>query len=342
MRNYTPEQQERRGRRLEIFFNWAIFPAIAILLYGMYRYFSKVNGLGLPGFLKLLLNNIKQLGWMVSFAAATVIIVGLIILLQGLLGKWRRVRIFLSYQHQHAPLVSKLESILKTKWIKPYLIPFLPADHDTIIEKVQRSIKDSDLLIILPGLEKSFVDAEIMLASSLKKPIIFLKISDDQKIPDTSYRGYPVFDLQKLEEYRFRPLKRFILYVTQSSKDVLQNFPRTLVAFYNQFNSMSLFLGVIILLYLVSGPFIMIFANLEWQFIIGRIFIWLFTLTSMGYFIYRYVKIITERLRAIRVSRQTIRTGNMSYTLLADCFTELEADKEILHCINKEPLSTKH
>ncbi len=342
MRNYTPEQQERRGRRLEVFFNWAIFPATAIILYSFYKYFSKVYSLGFSDFLKLVLNNLKQIGLMALLAAAAVIIVGLFILLQGLFGKWRSVRVFISYQHQHTALVTKLEAILKTKWIKPDLIPFLPADHDTIIEKVQKSIKDSDLLIILPGLEKSFVDAEIMLASSLKKPIIFFKITDDQRIPDTSYKGYPVFDLQKLEEYRFRPLHRFILYVTKSSKDVLQNFPRTLVAFYNQSDSMTVVLGVIFFLYLISGPFIIIFANLEWQFSLGRIFFWLFTTVSIGYFLFKYLKVFTERLRVISITRQTILTGNMTYDLLSGCFTELEADKEILHCINDQPLFTKH
>ena len=342
MINKAPQGKNRNKNPPDLLEYVLKFLFLAFAGYMAYKFFSEVKGIGLSVYLNLVLNNFMQLGWMLLLAAIIIILVGISILLQGLLGKWRRVKVFLSYQHQHAALVTKLEAVLKTKWIKPDFIPFLPADHDTIIALVQKSIEKSDLLVILPGSEKSFVDAEIMLASSLKKPIFFLKITEDQRIPDTSYRGYPVFDLQKLENYQFRPLNRFILYVTKSSKDVLLNFPRTLVAFYNQFDSILPVLGFMILLWIVSGPIIFILANLEWRFKISEIFFWIFTTIVTGYFIFRYIKIITERMRAISVTRQTIRTGNMTYELLADCFVELEADREILHCINKDPLSTKH
>jgi hypothetical protein len=342
MTDKTPNAKKQKKSWREILIDLAGIPVVITATYLGYKYFYDLDSIGTQGLLKLLLNNAKQIGLMVLAAAFVIMLVGFIILLQAVLGKWRRVNVFLSYQHQHAALATKLEGVLKTKWIKPDFIHFAPADHDVIIEKVQRSIKKSDLLIILPGLEKSFVDAEIMLASSLKKPIIFLKITEDQRIPDTSYRGYPVFDLQKLEAYQFKPLNRFILYVTKSSKDVLLNFLRTLIAFYNKSENLSLALGAVFLLYIISGFITTFFGSLALMFKIGRIFFWVAIIVVIGYFIFRYVKVIIERLRAISVTRQTIRTGNMSYALLVNCFTELEADKEILHCINVEPLNTTY
>jgi hypothetical protein len=177
-------------KKLGIFFGKAypvvllILLIILLLLLG-YMGIRKWNGAWFaqyenhhqPGIIGPILRFVKQLAWMTLFCVSAVVVVAILSFLRALLGRWRPVNVFISYEHQHSEIVSTLRTVLKNRWINPLFVPFEPTDHDTLIQNVQRSIKISDLIIVLPGSERSFVDAEILTASALEKPLLPLRIS---------------------------------------------------------------------------------------------------------------------------------------------------------------------
>lgn len=324
---------------------WVVITIIlAIIVIGFFvKYYSNYFDLGWSGFKKTVLNFLKQLGLMLAFAFAIVVLVGIILIIQTIGGRWRAIRVFLSYHHEHENLVAILEKNIRDRWIKPDFVPFAPADHDILIERVQRALRLADVIIVLPGLDKSFVDAEILAASTLFKPIIFLKVSEEQKMPDTSYKGYPVFDLAGLEARQFHPLKRFILYVCRSSKDILNNFTRTLHSFLNTDNDTLFYIllgcGFI---NTIVGPFINVFVSLKWEQKLTTITHWIFTLIFVTWFAIKYFQVVINRLRAIRIARQKTKSGELTYLLLAEGLDALKADRQIMTCILTHSLPARY
>lgn len=295
------------------------------------------------GFLHPLISFILQLLWMILFSIVIVIVVAILSTLRALLGKWRTINVFISYEHRHKDIVSILRSSLDSRWINPVFVPFEPTDHDILIEKVQRSIKSADLVLVLPGSQKSFVDAEVLTASALEKPIIYIKVTDTQRTPDTSYTGYPVFDLEKLQKYSYAPLSRFILYIGNAATDMMKNFFRTTNSFYHKkgLNVLLGFLACDTVTRFLEG-FVSFFVNVEWERKTGYFVYWTFTAIAVLIFATVYLGVLNERRRAIRVTRQKIRTGSLTFEMLSKGLDALYADKAIMDCMLPMYLPTRY
>lgn len=291
---------------------------------------------------KLLGDFFKQVGLMIAFSSAVIALTWLILLLETLTGRWRQIGIFLSYQHDHEDLAKSVKKTLETKWTKTFFIPYKVEEHDKIIESVQEFLKKSDIVIVLPAMQKSFVDAEILTASTLEKPILFLKINEGQTTPDTGYRGYPVFDLEKLQAYRFMPLHRFILYVSKSPKDILKNFARASSGFGKSMDTVFIIFFVIGAISSIVGPLVNVFFSAEWERKIIIYKFWIVALLAVVFFATRYIKVILNRLLAIRITRQEIRTGDLTYSKLEKGLNGLKKDKQILECILQFSLPARH
>jgi hypothetical protein len=205
---------------------YMVFLGIVILLcyyaisYFNQPYFTRYQERNVSDYLNSEWRFLYQLLLMVTLSAAIVIVIGVLSLLNALTGRWSKIHVLIIYEHKHKDLVTFLEQNLKTPKIKPFFVSFGPIEHDFLIDKVTRSIKKCNAVLVLPGSEKSFIDAEILVASALSKPLIYLKIADDQRTPDTSFKGYPIFDLKKLRELKLAPLQRFLNYIARS----LENF----------------------------------------------------------------------------------------------------------------------
>jgi len=323
-------------------FRYALFVSvIGLLAYIIYRTWSNYYELGWSGIVGIWLNMLRHLILMLALAAGVIAVVAIAVGIQAITGRWRKIRIFISYQHEHLMLVSNLKSALNSPWLEADFVPFSPADHDTIIDTVRRRVKETDILLVLPGSDRSFVDAEILAASILEKPIVFLRLSNDQTTPDTALKGYPVFDLLKLQEHQFRPLQRFLLYVSRSSRDMVRNFIRASADFYKQFD-------LIFSIYFVVGSMsrlsydILATVNVAWASTLGLAFLWLITALLVGIFVVSYARVVIERLRAIRIVRQRIITGDLTFELLAKGLGRLRLDLQVLNCILRHSPPTRH
>jgi hypothetical protein len=337
-----------RGRITDIILTLILVALVILAGYFVVKYFygsylAQYKRGRQPGLIEPAIQFLKQLGWMVLFSIGIIVLTSVFTLLQALFGQWRAAKVFIIYQNSQRQIAADLEKVLKHRWIRPHFIPYKPAEHDSIIYKSQEFIKSSDLVLVLPGSEKSFVDAEIFGASLLKKPMIFLKVSADQKTPDTSYRGYPVFNLEKLTQYQFTPLKRFILYTIGSAKDIPKNIYRTALTFYER-NGRHVLMGFFVCdtISIFLGSFIAFYVNTEWEEKTKYIIYWSFTALAVGIFVRLYLGVFIGRLRATSVTRQKIRTAKLTYEMLAKSLNHTPADEEILECLEKELLSPRY
>jgi len=278
---------------------------------------------------------------MVCLLSVSVAIVAIFVGLQTLFSKWRPIRVFISYQHSNKDLVDELATSMKSTLLKLDFVPFEPSDHDKVIQTVRKKIQGSDAIVVLPGLEKSFVDAEILAASTLLRPILLLHHDKMQTTPDTAFSGYPIFKLSELRRHGFQPLERFITHITGSWRDKIRDFDRVSTGFGERFAAMVFYI-------FVTGVVTRFFTDIlgaisiHWGFYVGITFWWIVVTVMLLFYNYSYLTTVVERFRAIRVARQVIPTGKLSFELLFNGLKYLEGDRNILECLEKEPLELRH
>lgn len=343
-------------KEVGVFFR-SIYPTLLVILLmatvillgylGIHRFndhwFSQYENNRQPGLAGPTIRFIQQLFWMLLFAAAIFLLVGALSFLRALLGKWTAIKVFIIYENQHRDVAAMLATMLRSRWINPVFLPFEPRDHDTLIQQVQRSIRSADLIIGLPGAKKSFVDAEILSASILRKPIIYIRVTKEQKTPDTSYRGYPVFDLEALDHHSYRPLASFILYIGNASVDLIKNVLRTTGRFYKEKGLLILAaFGICDFLARLAEEVIAFFVDPMWQEKITFYIYWVFTAIAIVVFSIVYGQVIREKIRAKRIARQTIRTGDITFDLLSRGLSARYEDTAILDCLVPESLAVRH
>jgi hypothetical protein len=297
-------------------------------------YFGQYQKRTVSGYINSEWRFVYQLLLMVILLIVVVIIVGVLSLLNALTGRWTSIQVLIVYEHKHKDLVALLGKDLSTQKIMPFFIPFVPMEHDVLIENVRRAIKKCTAVIVLPGSQKSFVDAEILAASALEKPIIHLKVTDDQKTPDTSFKGYPVFDLERLKQFQLTPLQQFLLYITRSPKELLKNFCRATISFYEK-KGIYVVIGIFACdtFSTMLMPVASLFAGLQWEELVRYIIFWSLTIVTIGIFGFLYIQAIIARIRAMRITRQQVITGNMTHQLLEKGLDTLQSDQEIVYCI---------
>src|SRR5262245_43170773 len=116
--------------------------------------------------------------------------------------RWRRARVFVSYQHMFEDIATAIVERLRQNHLHPIKLPFVQnQEHDALLDNVTTGIRESDLVVCIPGEARSFVENEIAMALVLKKPLMFVSTNDYLgRIPDTAKRGYPVINLNSLDE----------------------------------------------------------------------------------------------------------------------------------------------
>jgi hypothetical protein len=139
--------------------------------------------------------------------------------------RWRRPTVFVSYQHLLDGVASELEQNLSQQHIKVIKLPFKKdPDHDSLLEDVKSSISRSDLIVCFPGEKASFVEYELAMASMAKKPMILVSTNEYiGRLPNTAKHGYPVINLNCLDEGGWNSFGRFCLYVTGCNLSLINN-----------------------------------------------------------------------------------------------------------------------
>jgi hypothetical protein len=136
-----------------------------------------------------------------------------------------RVRVFISFHHSREETASALERSLVEKGLVVGRIPFRPGyDHDGLLQRIQNEIRGCTAMVCLPGAQPSFIENEVLVASTLRKFILFIVGETDPRLPNTAYYGYPVFRLERVSRQNFDPIAQLILLMAGNWKASLRHF----------------------------------------------------------------------------------------------------------------------
>lgn len=126
----------------------------------------------------------------------------------------RRPRIFVSFQHLRESFARDVEEALGHAGFRPYRLPYQEgASHQHIVTEVNRALRRCDAVVCLPGNRESYVDIEVGAAAHGFKPIAFALPRYGGSLPNSADKRYPVFDLEAVAAFGYRPLAAFLHYV---------------------------------------------------------------------------------------------------------------------------------
>ena len=126
-----------------------------------------------------------------------------------------RARVFISYEHGHDHIVADIVSRMTNARLRVERLPYVDApDHDDLLDDVTLHIQRCDVFLCVPGPNPSFVESEVSMARGMQKPLLFVATDpNNPRIPNTAKKGYPVFDLTRLNAKGIQILAAFCSYV---------------------------------------------------------------------------------------------------------------------------------
>lgn len=162
----------------------------------------------------------------------------------------RKLDVFISFSRTREAIAENLQKNFEFAGALVFRIPFQEnAAHQDIVAQATKGIKRCDSFVCLPGHSPSYVEHEVLAATTSDKPIVFLVSEASGTLPNTADKRYPVFRLEAAVKDQFKSLIEFLDYVGADLKSTwklcLQAFrhPYMLVA-----RDMALSLGALCLL----------------------------------------------------------------------------------------------
>lgn len=254
--------------------------------------------------------------------------------------RWRKIRVFLSYNIENEEIAQKIKKAINNYPIEAYYLPYSNLNHNEIIQKVTQMIKKSHAVIAIPGnrTESNFTDAEIMTASTLKKPIIMLVLNEEQKLPNTAYTGYPHFRYSYNNVSLRDPISYFLMN-TFRHFNILGSIINRGLIFLRDFS--WIILGIaIILAYCIEilGVFGTFISLKLFPYYLGIMVVIIF----IGLFSY-LIFMILQQYRLARIANQSQQTGDLTYDELYSIFKyDKSRGNDVLNSLVKESLKKRH
>jgi hypothetical protein len=245
--------------------------------------------------------------------------------------RWTTIRVFVAYQRDVSEMAVALAAALRKYGISAMTCSLPPnTPHDEVVGAVRQGILHSDTVVVLPGVRQSFVDAEILAASILNKPVLII-CERGGRLPDTAYRGYPRLSYECISQREFRPLADLIL-AMHGSLSLLFLLTRS-----NAMNVSSAVMAVllpsqfILSVGAVGSALWTLFSNQHHGLLIVQASVVISTVAAIIIVAPASVLANINRLKAMRLARQAIVTGTATHALLAASLPPLA--KEGLTCL---------
>ncbi len=277
--------------------------------------------------------------WYVVMVLTTGLAVFTLLLLVSLVfSRWRRVSVFVSYSSEDECRAEDVARRLSNLGIKGIFIPSSICRHDDVIGQIRTGLRQCSVFMAFPANRLGFYEAEILAACVAGKPVILLIGSEERQLPNTAFRGYPVFDLDALDEQAFLPLKHFVECVTHHWRETFRIGKRS---WYNLWPRVGILSAAMFVFDFVAEPLLILIVGLESYMSLHQTVLSIlaaaFSIALCGCLVVSFAR----QRRAINVTRQSIITGAF-HTILSKSFNTLPSDKNIRECLLDEPLSVKH
>ena len=318
---------------------------VALLTLGAYLFYQTwlaIGGFG--GWLALMGRMLLQFGLaLASFAAYLAFLAALhIVICFGSGTKVRRAKVFISYKHEYESIATQIARDLGGNDIEVVHLPFRSGrDHDDVIAESLGAVASADAVVAVPGPESSWMANELGFAVGSKIPIVVMKHLPAQPLSDSLYRGYPVFDWERLHKDGLVPLRRFLSFATLSRGDIWPQFARGVAG------SVDLLIGGFAAFFVISSiakevnRFLLAFEP-QWAELLSTVWLWALMVVVAIVFAVGFAGAFLRRLRGIAVARQKIRTREATYSEFAMVFSFVKADKAILGMLERTPLETSY
>ena len=258
----------------------------------------------------------------------------LIVLSVFLASRWRPVRVFVVHHHSDESKAALLRDTLRKQGVVAAMLPVRPRAHDEVISDVRRHFQECDVILVVPtNIDASFAKAEVLAAAVVVKPVVFVC---DAATPllDTAFQGYPRFDAGKLAQYHFAPLGRFLRFLTFHRGDVLPTIGRLLSADLESGVGYGCLVGFVV----SAGALLLLTTFVPPPENPPELDMWnvaavgqtiLFAGAAAG----GLFAMSRQRRKVRSAVRQQSITGTLSLSVLAHAFGDLQADEEILRCL---------
>jgi hypothetical protein len=264
----------------------------------------------------------------------------------------QRVRVFISFHNSREAVASALERALGDAGLIVRRIPFRgDYEHDSLLQTIQDEIRHCDAMVCLPGARPSFVENEVLVASTLRKFIIFLVGEADPRLPNTAYYGYPVFRLERVQRLNYAPMSQLVLLVAGNWKVSLRYFLDSWSRLIGDGKTLlRVSIAFVAGTYLVGGAiafatagiaevkvFVLGFHRAYLDLLGGGVLAWIW----LNVFLVGCVFALINQSHTRRVLRQEILTGHLTHQVLRERLPGRKALR-ILACLWEKPPSADH
>ena len=266
------------------------------------------------------------------------------------------VRVFISFQHGREQTAAALEAALVGYGLAARRIPFREDyPHDELLRRVQDELRRCDAMVCLPGVDPSFVENEVLVASTLKKFIVFVVGEHEPRLPNTAFYGYPVFRLERVSRRGWRAVAELILLVAGHWRASLRFLAGSWGRLFDDENSRRLgwlatafvggsyTAGIAVALAAGGGP------SAVWAFVRGfhRFYLdvtggWLMPWLLFNAFLIGSAFALQNLLRTRRVLRQETLTGHLTHELLRRQLGSSKRLNELLGSLWRKPPAAQH
>ncbi|MES2921053.1 MAG: hypothetical protein V4819_05885 [Verrucomicrobiota bacterium] len=146
------DQQSKRWSLGDQVFVVVLVALFIIGVYRAYRTFVVLGGirgeLALAG--QFLVEIVLVLAAFVAYIACFALVHLAVSIVTGT--KLRRVRVFISFKHDHEGIATELEQALADRYIEVIKLPFLSGrDHDDVVRQSLAAVSAADAVVVVPG-----------------------------------------------------------------------------------------------------------------------------------------------------------------------------------------------
>jgi TPR repeat protein len=249
------------------------------------------------------------------YSIAIILIVMIIYLLINI-RRWRRARVFVSYQHLFEDIATNMVERLKNKHLNPIKLRFSESpEHNSLLDEVVTQISESDLVVCIPGPQPSFVEYEVAMAFALKKPLILVSTNEHlSRIPDTAKHGYPVINLNSLDEGGWNSFCNFCLYVTGYNMALINMWLCVMSIFLRIFAAFIVLFGVAFLILIRVPDSVIVSQNIG---LIGNAI----PISVATLFVVTYLAFTSGRVVVAQKLRRVIGTQNFDLSIAPSMLT---------------------
>jgi hypothetical protein len=287
------------------------------------------------------------------FAMPAVFLGALVIGLARFAYSGHHVRVFISFHHSREETAEEMARSLRERGLIVGRIPFRPDyEHDDLLQRIQNEIRGCAAMVCLPGAQPSFIENEVLVASTLRKFILFVVGEQDPRLPNTAYYGYPVFQLERLSGQKFNPVAELILLVAGNWKASLRHFldgwtrhldnARLLFWLVIVFVAGTYVVGAVYAFTTADFPEVVSFASSFHRAYFDLLGGWMILWIWLNAFLIGSVFALIGQLRARRVLRQDILTGHLTREVLRQRIGGGKRALQLLACIREKPPAPEH